>query len=132
MGTATATAMARGLLMLMPGMDMAVDTADTEAAAMAAMDTGVTAMARGLLTLMPGTVDTAAATATDMARGLLMLMPGTAAAAMVDTTAAMAAAMAVATDGASKLPYQPRRFFTTKPDNQLPFAKCNFTVLFQP
>merc|ERR1712226_1646153 len=110
--------MARGLLTLMPGMDMAVDTVDTAATA---MDTAAA---------------TATATATDMARGLLTLMPGTAAAAMVDTTvdttAAMAAAMAVATDGASKLPYQPRRFFTTKPDNQLPFAKCNYTVLLQP
>merc|ERR1712198_606905 len=65
------TAMARGLLMLMPTTAMAA--------------TAHTAMARGLLMLMP---TTAAATATVMARGPLMLTTdsATAMAAMAHTT----------------------------------------------
>merc|ERR1719474_322793 len=96
-GTATAvsaTAMARGLLMLMPFMAME-DMADTVLATPLAMVLAMVmaAMARGLLTLRPtpttatlDMVDTdsvmagtaTAVSATAMARGLLMLMPTTA------------------------------------------------------
>merc|ERR1712117_969522 len=95
------TAMARGLLMLMP------------TTAMAAM--AHTAMARGLLMLMPTTA-MAATAHTAMARGLLMLMLTT------DSATAMAA-MAHTTD---KLQTVSKREDTSeiKPNFVCCFQKC--------